>query len=442
MTLIRMRDGLQDGVLTLNMQEPTMQFSGHDSASIERFFRPDSEIRGVPGFIGLAELAYNRNNWVKACIDLIANSVSGLPWQVVTIDSDGEETVVDLTNELATLIRKPTNQMAWAEFITEHVNDLMIGGETYVLGGPTVEGGLLIRAAMMARLRPDTVTPVPGETVFERLAGFIYRPIGIGGQIRYNLSQMFQNRLPDPRDKTKGISPIEAAWRNVKTSNKATDWINGLLTQGPMPNVAWSFADHSSTTVEQSWGDEETPSNQQRAVQKMTNVKPGAHAWMGDLIPTEIPNPPIDQGMTATKEDSLTEICSVLGVPPMLVGYMKFSTLDNMKEAKKRFFTDTVMPLTKKIIAGFNLWFEPQFGPNLKLSVDVKKIPELQEDQDKRTDRQVKQVSFGIKNRNEIRADNNDENAGPSGDVFLIDSRLESVDVVTGEQGVISPQEE
>ncbi len=296
---------------------------------------------------------------------------------------------------------------------------------------------------MMVRLRPDTVMPVPGETVFDRLAGFIYRPIGTGGQIRYNTSQMFQNRLPDPRDETKGISPIEAAWRNVRTSNKATDWINGLLTQGPMPNVAWSFADKSSTTVEQSWGDgPDKPSKQQAFVQNMTNVRPGAHVFSGDMEHSEINNPPIDQGMTTTKEDSLVEICSVLGVPPMLVGYMKFSTLDNMKEAQNRFFTYTIMPLTNKIIAGFNLWLEPQFGPQLRLSVDMKKIPELQEDQDKRTDRQSKQISFGIKTINEVRADNNDEEHGPSGNVPLMDSRMESLDVITGEQGVISPSEE
>ncbi|GAH04891.1 unnamed protein product, partial [marine sediment metagenome] len=81
---------------------------------------------------------------------------------------------------------------------------------------------------------------------------------------------------------------------------------------------------------------------------------------------------PTDLGMI--KSESMTEakICSLIGVPPELLNLTDQKNYSNYKEARRGFYTETVLPTGKQVWAALNRYFFPD--GNTRFVIDKSEI--------------------------------------------------------------------
>jgi len=77
---------------------------------------------------------------------------------------------------------------------------------------------------------------------------------------------------------------------------------------------------------------------------------------------------------------SAREIAIGFGVPPELIGDTANKTYSNYREARKAFYTETVLPLMDWFRDHLNAWLVRKFGDDLWLDYDRDEIEALQED--------------------------------------------------------------
>jgi HK97 family phage portal protein len=126
---------------------------------------------------------------------------------------------------------------------------------------------------------------------------------------------------------------------------------------------------------------------------------------------------------------SRVEICNVFQVPPELIGIQDQKTYSNYQEARKAFYTETVLPLMDRLCDDLNNWLVPVFGDNLILDYDKDEIEALQEDREK--------VWTRVQNANWLTVNEKRSATGyeeiDGGDVVLVPATLVPI------QGAIQP---
>jgi hypothetical protein len=80
---------------------------------------------------------------------------------------------------------------------------------------------------------------------------------------------------------------------------------------------------------------------------------------------------------------SIKDLCNIYNVPVQLLNNTDSSTYNNMNEAKKSLYVNSVIPELNKIKDELNRWLVPQYGDKLYIDFDYTNIPELQEEMDK-----------------------------------------------------------
>lgn len=162
--------------------------------------------------------------WVYACASLIAETMSGFPWDVL----DPEDKVLDpaqVPQELADLLDRPNRLLTYEDFITWVMLDLELGGNSYWLKDRRNGLG---QPFELIRLRPELVRRAVDQQ--GRPAGHVYM---IGGrQIPYGLDEVLWYRYPDPRDELYGIGTVEAIQRELGADLAAREHVVGFYSQG------------------------------------------------------------------------------------------------------------------------------------------------------------------------------------------------------------------
>ena len=80
---------------------------------------------------------------------------------------------------------------------------------------------------------------------------------------------------------------------------------------------------------------------------------------------------------------TIKDICNIYSVPVQLLNNTESSTYNNMREAKKAFYVNAVIPELIKVRDELNRWLAPSYGENLYIDFDFNSIPELQQEQEK-----------------------------------------------------------
>jgi len=115
---------------------------------------------------------------------------------------------------------------------------------------------------------------------------------------------------------------------------------------------------------------------------------------------------PKDMAMTELRNITETRICSVFGVPPVLVGAnvgLERSTYNNYREARFAFFSETVAPLVTRIIRYFNFMLLNDFPNQGQLAVDMGEFRAYLDEDDSVTNRASTLFTAGVITLNEAR---------------------------------------
>lgn len=365
----------------------------------------------------LAKEGYGSSAIVYTCINAIAKAISGLE-RVVQQRRGGRWRELDEHASLD-LLARPNPMQGGGKFFEALVGYLMISGNAYIERvGPGSGAGRFARAPReLYALRPDRMTVVPGDqsTLVSR---YEYR--AGGAVVEMPAPLVLHHKLFGPVDDWYGLSPLQVLARTVDADNQALNWNYSLLKKGARPSGALVTA--------KSLRDDQFARLRAEIESDFTGAERAGFPMLldGGLEWKEMGLSPKDMDFLEARNMSKSDVAMAYGVPSELIGLLA-ATFANRSEARKAFYTQTVLPLADLLFDDLNNWLMPLYGERLRLDYDRDAIEALQEDRDKLWSR-IKDARHLTVNEKRV-ATGYDER--PDGDVLLVGFS----DVPLGEAG-------
>jgi HK97 family phage portal protein len=378
-------------------------------------------------FTTLATIGFKRNPSGYACITLTSNSIASLPWAVWTESpTTGEREEIN-SGPLVELLKRPNPQTSQATYFKTLTQQLEIGGEAYQY---------FVTDISRETGQPIALRIPPGNTVTPRLKGDTFNDIvfdvSIGSAMKtFDQDEMLQIKYTDPLSPLHGTSPLESAFKSLRVYNNSQEWLISLLRNSGRMSNAWVRKFENASL---------TPDAKKAFEEWLDRMHAGPlNAGRDAITDTHEPKPlaygPMDMGIIDLKKDSKLEICSALGVPPMLIGDLeKGSTFSNFEQAVRVYFNWKIIPTAQIIRDELNIWLAPKFGTNLVIDFDPESIQALAEDADKQAERLERLVKIGIQTLDESRQQLGLDPLPFGGDEPIVDATRLPLASITGEE--------
>lgn len=338
---------------------------------------------------------YRGNSIIYACIARKAETAAVAKLRAYTGERDEPDPVPD-GHPLAALVQRPNKYMSWYELQELLITYLELDGNCFLWKARQSPRSPV---TALFPLRPDCVRPVPkgGE-----LLGYVYESDGI--RTAYLVDEIIDVKYPDPADPFEGLgrgrAPLTAAAYVGDVDNATTRFLKQFFDNAVVP--------FGLLKSKQKLLDAEIS----RIRSRMRAQYAGMTHW-GDVM---ILDADADyqrlglsmqelgfEGLDARNE---ARICSVLKVPPILVGAkvgLDRSTFANYGEARTSFWEDTMIPLYRRFEEQFNLQLASDF-PGTWLAYDWSDVPALRKDDTAKWETAVRAFLGGVATRNEARS--------------------------------------
>tara|TARA_R110002012_G_scaffold178030_2_gene342998 strand:- start:1602 stop:2873 length:1272 start_codon:yes stop_codon:yes gene_type:complete len=201
--------------------------------------------------------------------------------------------------------------------------------------------------------------------------------------IDYMPEEIIHNKYLDPSiqgiKSQRGLSPLQAAYNTLKSSNNRSLATASMLSNGGASNVISSGTDLIMTE------------DQRLEIQKNTDKLLGGADKFGKNIVSSANLNVASLGMSSQQMQmieggyvDMRTLCNAFSVPSVLFNDWDNATLDNLKIADKKLYTDAVIPNNNKIIRGYDSII-PAYNSfenkELRIAQDLSGIDSLQEDQ-------------------------------------------------------------
>lgn len=351
---------------------------------------------------------YRANELIFACMGTKANTAASAHLRV--IDDEGEPLE---DHPLQLIINQPNKFYTETDMIGMIIMHLDLAGRSYWQKLRT-RGGKVIE---LWPLRPDWTKPIRSRTDF--ISGYEYRVPGLDVQ-RINAGDILDFRLADPLDFFNGYSPVSTAMRVAHVDNAVTDYLELFFKNGGIPP--------GLLTTKSRLNDEDVTDIRRRWQERYGGIA----NWLAPAV--------IDQDVTYQKTgldfkemgmealDGRTEsrICSILGVPAILVGAqvgIAHSHLSNMQEAQTDLWHNTLMPLYKRIADEIATDLVREFQGDIDVEWDFSDVAALNESTDQIWSRAQAALTAGGITRNEFR-DMVGYEPDPAGDIYYVSNSV------------------
>jgi len=371
-------------------------------------------------FATLSKDGYEKNALIFACINELASSASEAKCIVEKRNRKGEWEAWP-QSRLQRLLDNPNPLMSAYEFWFHVILYQSLAGNCLFEKEPS-GAGLTVGLWLM---RPDYVSikaieVKAGERTRKKIEFYKWQPPG-GGQVNFVPEKIIHFKHPHPRDELWGFPPLAAAARAGDTDNFATDFVQAFFKNAAVPFGILKIG---------GFVDEAMQKEAKQRLQQLYGVVSGQARWFEPMILGE-GSEWIEMGKSMTDMDfpqlrriTETRICEVFQVPPGLVGAFvsvergALSSSD-LKEERKTFWLDKLMPTYKKHADTLNRQLTPEFGKDVRIRFDFSAVKALQEEQTAIFTRANESISAGWLTVNEARSMAGLEEIGPAGDVFL-----------------------
>lgn len=330
-------------------------------------------------FEKLCKEGYQENDTVYACINYIAKSCAGINWLLY----DGEKEI--LKHPILKLLKRPNPQEGWSYFFQKVISYLLITGNAYI-----EQAG---NFAELYCLRPDRVKIEIGNSS-EPIKLYFY---SVGSKkVPFEPFEILHLKLFNPLDDWYGLSPIQVAGTTIDQNTLAKKWNASLLKNSGRPSAI-------ITPKEENIGDKGI-----EQIREAFNKEVGyEHAGIIRVLDSglnyqSISLSPQDMDWSNILRSSNRQIAIDFHVPPELIGDSENKTYSNYLEARKSFYTESVIPLMDYFKDEFNNWIFKD-KENLHLEYNSDEIEALQEDRQLLWQRAKDGISSGLITPNEGR---------------------------------------
>lgn len=309
------------------------------------------------------KFGYKSNSYVYSCVNLISKSAASVPWVVYSKKGSKKWEIVE-DHPASLLIESPNPFMSRTDLIEIMTMHLYLGGNTILT---KVRGGGAV--SELWTLPPDAIKVLPDKKDF--ISGYLYDKDGV--KMAFDPQDIIHNKFNDPSNPYWGISPLQAGAKIVDTDTESVEWNKISLENRAITDGVFTF---DTPLTKTQWDDARAMIREQH--QGITNARTpwvlgaGAKWQQMSLSPAEMD---FIQSRKLTRE----EICSIFGVPPVMIGVYENATLANIQTARRIFWQDTIIPFLENIKNAFNLQLIKEFGPNLEFDFDLSGVEALQD---------------------------------------------------------------
>jgi HK97 family phage portal protein len=315
-----------------------------------------------------------------ACVNRRAQSVGQIPWVAKRKQRDG--TMVDAPESpLQKLIDKPNPDFSWSEMtelLSQHID---LAGNSY---WSVIRAGNSNTPMELWPVLPQGVKIQPGKTRLIELYRYQYG--GVSRDIQSD--DMVHVKTVNPNDFLFGMPTIQAAGRAVDVDREASQWqLNSMHNRG--------ISDYAIVI------DPETTAEQMSRLRELHKEKQASsnNARAPFFTTRDIKTlnqSAVELDFVDSRSKVWEEICSAMGVPPVMVGIMENATLANIETARKIFWADTITPLLRMVRSQLNSQLAAQFGPEWYIDYDLSGVEALREDYSKKLDEAKKLFDMGV----------------------------------------------
>lgn len=348
----------------------------------------------------LIDEGYRRNVIVYTCVNEIAQSAAAPRFYLQSRKTQEEVEEHDLLGVFA----RPAPGLSWYELIERLLIHQQTAGTGYLHKGRAA-GNQLVQ---LRTIRPERITPVPdtnGNVVY-----YEYKIDGVDKQ-RVEPEDVAPFPLPDPLNDFHGLAPLMVCGVYGDIDTAAAMYLRDFFANGAMPMGLLKFKTpavrrEDRLRVQSEW--EETYGGGMSTT--IDPKRPGRWHNVG-VIGGDVEYQPLASEPAQLRLDSVwgqteSRICATFGVPPQIVAAkvgLQYSTYANQKEARRSFWTETLVPIYRRLADGITRNIVAEVDEELEFRFDLESIPELQEDLSARVTRATALFAGGLASLNEAR---------------------------------------
>jgi len=398
---------------------PTNQDFGGNIITIPAFAGGKPNLDGAlypdSSYESSARSGYGRNELVYACIFMKA---SNLPQSVLRVYPSGQGEPLE-DHRLRRLLAQPNPVTDEFSFLELSVTYLDLAGNCYwlILRG---RDGL---PAELWPLRPDLIRIFPTSSPRVWDYGYILDPSSQPRTVNAKIipiprGDLIHVKYPNPQDAYFGQPKLRPAARATALDNAATDFVDTLLRNYAVPGVVIETAEATNEEV--------TSKLKAKWRKAFGGNRKGDPAFLQQGMKVT----PLGMTLTDLEFGDLrayteTHICSVLGVPAVLVGAktgLDRSTFSNMQEARASMWEESLFGLQRRFVAPVRGQLLPEFAgvgrARARVDWDNSAVPALREAESARWERATNALARGGITINDFRR-TVDLDPVDGGDVFL-----------------------
>jgi HK97 family phage portal protein len=327
--------------------------------------------------------AFQQSTWVYACVTTLAESISSIPFRVI---SDDGRASVPASLEAAKLFEHPHPHLDRFQFWDLIVTWLCLRGEAFIY--PPRE----LRASVVNQLlvlNPDHFHEI---IVNGELAGWRYTGSGPNSPLSSSVllpEEVIHIRLPNPFHFWRGMSPLTVAWLAAQTDYAASQFMKGAMINNADTGLI--------VTMDEQPGNDQL--EQLKAALRERKRKAGTadrplFLWGGAKIEKPTVSA-MDLEFLENRKFNRQEICAIYKVPQELLGYTEDANRSVSEAARLNFVENRIAPLCKRLEAGIDPVVK-MFGGELRGEFHVKATPAMQAAQRARIDSGLKLFGVGV----------------------------------------------
>jgi HK97 family phage portal protein len=315
---------------------------------------------------------YSQSAWVYIAVNRICNAVSQVNFRVVDKRKRGRpnDTVVK-GQGLVDLLQKPNQWMTDVDFFETLIQHLLLTGNAYIEKAEIDSFG---RPHELFLLNPKNMTVVPHKTKY--VAGYKY--VVNKKIVTFRASEIIHIKLPDPRGESHyGLGTLASARNVIEADWAAREWQAAYFRNATWPSGIIVSNEPISETEFKRMKRELKQNYEGKSKVGKVLVLEGGLDWKQTT-----PNPK-DLDFLNLLRFSREEVLSIFGVPPSIAGIFQFENTTSrsagVREQSIQFWSNTVQPITNRILAKLNAELSNVFSRNYEIIPDVSEIPSLKE---------------------------------------------------------------
>jgi len=314
------------------------------------------------------EKGFRSQVWVYRCITELGQAVGSIPWKVVYVEDSGVKVPLS-RHPLEKLLNNPNPNQDRSEFFATWIAHLSLAGnayweKTFVVDRITGTSRPVVKT--LYHVRPDWIAPIPDPVSF--IKGYEFRTRD-GKMEKLKPFEITHFRYVDPMNPYVGVSPMSAAARTIEIEDAAVRWNKAILDNYAVPGGILNVPGQGVVAEERKEIQEEierefTGENRHRPM-----ILWGGMTW------EQLSLSPKDMEFLEQRKINKYEICSILGVPPQIIGANEDPTYSNYSVARLSFWEDTIIPLLDWLQTKINGHLAIYWGENIRAEYDISNVP-------------------------------------------------------------------